>query len=615
MILNKFFEKIEKIKPNHTSLFILETFMDLLRFLHKEEYYHIREKFKNKIFNKKDIELLEGFVDKICKQEYLPIYIQKKLSNKRFDLNENYIKNITEINLEEIKNKFYYKNIISTQYIIKTYESFCKGNIDDIIENTKNKNLDDIFMSGIENIYKNFISQYRYEIVFRASSKNNKTEKVETELPSLFYKEGFISYEKEIFHDFIAANPSEFENMTTFDKLTKMRHYEVPNRLLDVTKDPLLALYFACGEKENAKDTKLEAIQNLIDNCRDNSINSEDIKKIMEEKKEIFNGSKKIFIYAVKEKYIKYYDSDTVTVLSILSKLKYKDKRVLKLIVDFFKMKQFPTMTNDNLYSFDDCKNLRDTISLSFLDINMEEEIDKYIKKRNELKKQISLFDLCKNIEKDNESFINNLLSEYGSYIIKTKNKKYKNKTIQTILNENSKTIKDYKNSLTFCLKNILVDSRRISYFNDKFKLNLSENEIEDLKRIEAVSKDSKIFSLNELFNFFVSTCVGELNWQLKQEIPGWYENVLDLETFTKCYLVKPKMNNPRIIAQSGAFFIYPFEDTDIKDSLLGIDLFKIEKNEELELKEELKDLNIKETKYMPDDLTKYAEEIRKKYG
>ena len=34
-----------------------------------------------------------------------------------------------------------------------------------------------------------------------------------------------------------------------------------------------------------------------------------------------------------------------------------------------------------------------------------------------------------------------------------------------------------------------------------------------------------------------------------------------------------------------------------------------------MEIKEELDTLNIRETKYMPDDLTVYAEEIREKYS
>ena len=87
--------------------------------------------------------------------------------------------------------------------------------------------------------------------------------------------------------------------MSTFDKLTKMRHYKIPNRLLDVTFDTLCALYFAVG------NTKHE-------------------------------GSMKIFIYVVDKNYIKNFDSDTVTVLSALTKLNHKDKLLLKFIVEHF---------------------------------------------------------------------------------------------------------------------------------------------------------------------------------------------------------------------------------------------------------------------------------------
>ena len=140
-----------------------------------------------------------------------------------------------------------------------------------------------------------------YEIVYRAFSNKNKKKDMKEEKPSLFYDKKLIDNENEIYHDFIAAKPNEFENMTTFDTLTKMRHYEVPNRLLDVTFDPLLALFFAYGEKESVT---LKKIKDLINKKIDETDDKQKIIKLEDKIKEIgncldleekdFNGSKTI---------------------------------------------------------------------------------------------------------------------------------------------------------------------------------------------------------------------------------------------------------------------------------------------------------------------------------
>lgn len=59
----------------------------------------------------------------------------------------------------------------------------------------------------------------------------------------------FITKEEELCTGIIRECPSEFpESMTAFEMLVKMQHYELPTRLLDITENPLVALYFAALE-------------------------------------------------------------------------------------------------------------------------------------------------------------------------------------------------------------------------------------------------------------------------------------------------------------------------------------------------------------------------------
>lgn len=136
------------------------------------------------------------------------------------------------------------------------------------------------------------------EIFYRGHSSKDQY-KLE---PSLFRKdkEGNYLYrdvEHIICRELLVSNSADFSSdIYTLDRLVRMQHYSLPTRLLDITSNPLIALYFACkGSSEESGE---------------------------------------VIIFSVKRETVKYFDSDVASCISNLSRLPKSEKDKIDFNLD-----------------------------------------------------------------------------------------------------------------------------------------------------------------------------------------------------------------------------------------------------------------------------------------
>lgn len=90
--------------------------------------------------------------------------------------------------------------------------------------------------------------------------------------PSISRNDSLLNFEEALIDEFIRRRPTEFlENEGMFTVLAKMQHYGLNTRLLDITENPSVALYFACcGEHD--KDGEIFIFQRSLDEVENNEV-------------------------------------------------------------------------------------------------------------------------------------------------------------------------------------------------------------------------------------------------------------------------------------------------------------------------------------------------------
>lgn len=368
--------------------------------------------------------------------------------------------------------------------------------------------------------------------------------------PGIFRNKKLLNNEKNLFNDIITQCPEDFKDCQfTFEYLVKMQHYSLPTRLLDITSNPLVALYFACY---SLNDFMYDENGNKLYE----QMNSKDDKGfIYKEKDQRKDG--KIFVYQVYQNQIRNYNSDTVSVLSNLAHL---------------------------------------DINFNLMTVNMKELLEEL-------------------------QWLNKILTEHLEHFITESNKDREPssclKTAQLSLSEWLEVkleLEQYGQSDEI---DIIERMRRLIEIvqpdgKEKIK-NLSplvKNKIQDLQRLQEQKR--------RYFHF------------IKQEKSYFVDNINTQNDVQKIVCVRAKMNNPRIIRQSGLFFLFGMgktkgdsinllelkKDQDAKQDIQQLDHVEciIPGDKKETILQELQSLGISEQTLMP-EIDIVAKSIKDRYS
>lgn len=331
--------------------------------------------------------------------------------------------------------------------------------------------------------------------------------------PSIYRKEYFIKNEHLIYRETISKVPYDFNGKSTIESLVLMQHYGIPTRILDLTTNALVALYFACIDNKD-KDGE-------------------------------------VIIFDIPKESTCYFDSDRVTILANLAKC-----------------------DDEFYYTFGNL-------------LKLEEYKDELLK----IKSNIKIGGYNKDLEKEVEPVI----SQLPNYFYLNPNE------IHTLLKQFEEDKKDFsanKEELKFILLHKIEQKINSLIWNDR----LESNDIYFEKLLHHIREDK-----------------------------SYFQPIIHPYHLKEVFVFIPKLDNPRIVRQQGAFLIFgtkekrssPFADKVLKGEKGSIPevpsewikaKIEIDANSKETILKQLAQLGIDKSTLFP-EIEKIAEYIKEKYG
>lgn len=443
-------------------------------------------------------------------------------------------------------------------------------------------------------------------------------------LPSIFRTPNGIANEHLLFRDMVAHEPQSFSDCkSALDYLVQMQHYELPTRLLDVTTNPLVALYFACkrqvdndnyatmgaiaGLEKGIKTVKdiMERVPSLFgkDSSDLKSVVSPSVQSILAKINEIQAANQRADVRTIAESIAQDYtdiDAKTKAIFTVVLITQAKGKEATPIYSLASAIAGSLAGAGAISIAREVAILLTDPQLLPRIQAEPDIKLDKYLVEN--IEEGLNVQDIN---DFSMEVFIKLAIVLFAEEAAKAGQKERCKDGAIYLFSIPKGKVKHYDSDTVSVLANLAKCSdQETDVYTEKIK---------DIGEDEALETFNKQAGIRILLH------------QIKEEKP-YFEPLIRPNDLSSIFLVKAKYGNPRIINQAGAFFIFGLSPSSIGSggrltkrgdheipSAWIRHKFIIPKEKKQDILDELARMGITESYLFP-EMDKYAKELKKKY-